>query len=395
MKIVRNKIKIMKAKSIKGNSAEEIKTALNDSMATGFNPTLAFVFISIKNDIDAVRMLLDQQGIQIFGATTGGEFTDGDIGAGSIAILLLDINPSQFKILLQDYRDKDPEAVAREMAGEAKEKFNNPSFIISTSVHATGESESLLGDPILRALESVTGKETIIWGGRAGDDFIFDETVVFTNYQSTKRGILLLVLDGDKIQVRGEAASGQKPVGTEKIITKAIGNWVYEIDHKPAAEMVLKYLGLNLTQEEAETFYPTNSMVVFSVSRDKGDPVLRGAGLFNWKNKSISILGSIKEGDKIRLTLPPDFEVIEEVSKNAERIKQEEMPEADALLMFSCIGRLGQFGPLIGDEIEGVRKVFNVPMAGFFTYGEFGRTKNGNNEFHNNTCCWVALKEKI
>ena len=385
----------MKAKSIKGNSAEEIKTALNDSMATGFNPTLAFVFISIKNDIDAVRMLLDQQGIQIFGATTGGEFTDGDIGAGSIAILLLDINPSQFKILLQDYRDKDPEAVAREMAGEAKEKFNNPSFIISTSVHATGESESLLGDPILRALESVTGKETIIWGGRAGDDFIFDETVVFTNYQSTKRGILLLVLDGDKIQVRGEAASGQKPVGTEKIITKAIGNWVYEIDHKPAAEMVLKYLGLNLTQEEAETFYPTNSMVVFSVSRDKGDPVLRGAGLFNWKNKSISILGSIKEGDKIRLTLPPDFEVIEEVSKNAERIKQEEMPEADALLMFSCIGRLGQFGPLNGDEIEGVRKVFNVPMAGFFTYGEFGRTKNGNNEFHNNTCCWVALKEKI
>jgi hypothetical protein len=230
--------------------------------------------------------------------------------------------------------------------------------------------------------------------GRAGDDFVFDETVVFTNHHSTKRGILLLVLDGDKIQVRGEAASGQKFVGTEKIITKAIDNWIYEIDHRPAAEMVLKYLGLNLTREEAETFNPTDNNVVFSISRDKGDPVLRSAGLFDWKNKSIFLLGSIKEGDKIRLTLPPDFEVVEEVSKNAERIKKEEMPEADALLMFSCIGRLAQFGPLIGDEIEGVRKVFNVPMAGFFTYGEFGRTKNGNNEFHNNTCCWVALKEK-
>jgi len=33
-------------------------------------------------------------------------------------------------------------------------------------------------------------------------------------------------------------------------------------------------------------------------------------------------------------------------------------------------------------------------MAGFFAYGEFGRTHSGNNEFHNNTCCWVALKEK-
>ena len=116
--------------------------------------------------------------------------------------------------------------------------------------------------------------------------------------------------------------------------------------------------------------------------------------MFDWKNKSIFILGSIKEGDKVRLTLPPDFEVVDEVSKDADRINNEEMPEVDALLMFSCIGRLGQFGPLVGDEIEGVRKVFNVPMAGFFTYGEFGRTKNGNNEFHNNTCCWVALKEK-
>ncbi|HLK29599.1 MAG TPA: hypothetical protein VKT28_13565 [Puia sp.] len=47
----------------------------------------------------------------------------------------------------------------------------------------------------------------------------------------------------------------------------------------------------------------------------------------------------------------------------------------------------------IKNEIQGMRKAFDVLMAGFFTYGEFGRTKNGDNEFHNNTC-WVALKEK-
>ncbi len=255
-----------------------------------------------------------------------------------------------------------------------------------------------LGDGVMAsfntAIEEVCGTHTIIWGGNAGDDLIFRETVVFTNHQSTKRGILLLVLNGDKIIVKGLAASGQKAVGTEKTITKTKRDWVYEIDDQPAAEMVLKYLGLNLTQEEAETFNPTDANVVLSVSRNNGKPVLRGVGQFNWKDKSIYILGSIKEGDKIRLTLPPDFEVVEEVSENAERIKQEEMPETDALLMFSCIGRLGQFGPLIGDEIESVQKVFNVPIAGFFTYGEFGRTKNGNNEFHNNTCCWVALKEK-
>ena len=383
----------MKAKSIKAKSPEEVQDALNNSLADGFKPTLAFVFASIKQDIDALRQLLDAHNIQIFGATTGGEFIDGDIGAGTIAILLVDMNPSHFKVLLHDYRDKDPEAVAWKMAVEAKERFKNPSFIISVSIHAREETELFLGEPLIRAIESVTGKETIIWGGRAGDDFVFNETVVFTNHQSTKRGIIMLVLDGDKILARGEAASGQKPVGTEKIITKTIGNSVYEIDHQPAADMVLKYLGLNLTQEEAETFYPAEG-IALSVSRDKGDPVIRGVGMFNWKTKSFHVLGNIHEGEKIRFTLPPDFEVIEEVKKNAEKIRQDELPEADALLMFSCVGRLGQFGPLIGDEIEGVRKVFNVPMAGFFTYGEFGRTKNGYNEFHASTCCWVALKEK-
>jgi transketolase N-terminal domain/subunit len=35
----------MKAKSIKGNSTEEIKTAFEQSKADGYKPTLAVVFI--------------------------------------------------------------------------------------------------------------------------------------------------------------------------------------------------------------------------------------------------------------------------------------------------------------------------------------------------------------
>ena len=384
----------MKAKSIKGNSTEEIKVALEQSLADGYQPTLACVFISIKQDIEAVSNLLDTHGIQIFGATSSGEFIDGDITNGGIAILLMDINPSNFEILLHDYRDKEPEAVAKEMASKAKEKFKNPSIILSTSFYARSELESLLGDQLIRTIESVVGKDMTVWGGRAGDDFVFDESVVFTNHLLTKRGIIMLVFDGDKIIATGEAASGQKPVGTEKLITKAVGNWIYEIDYKPAAEMVLKYLGLNLSPEEAETFNPSTMGIAFSVSRDKGEAIIRGVGMFNWNDNSVSVLGSIHEGDKVRFTLPPDFDVVEEVRINAEKIQHDEMPEADALLMFSCIGRLTQFGPLTGDEIEGVRKAFNVPMAGFFTYGEYGRARNGNNEFHNNTCCWVAIKEK-
>jgi hypothetical protein len=382
----------MKSKSIRGNSTAEIQSALHQCMADGFSPTLAFVFASIKQDLEAISALLDQNGIQIFGATTGGEFTDGDIGAGSIAMLLLDMNPAFFTILLKDYRDKDPQVVAKAMAQQAKEQFTNPAFIISISLELARSVE--LGEPILRAIETVTGTDTEIWGGRAGDDFLFQDTIVFSNHQSTKRGILLLVLDADKIQEAGQAASGQKPIGTEKTITKMVDNWIYELDNQPATDLVMKYLGLKLTEAETVAFNPINHNIMFSLARQKGDPVVRGVGAFNWQEKAIFILASINEGDKVRFTLQPDFEIVDEVISNAVTLKQSEMPDAEALVMFSCIGRLGQFGPLVSEEIEGIKNVFNVPIAGFFTYGEFGKTNHGNNEFHNSTCCWVALKEK-
>jgi hypothetical protein len=51
----------------------------------------------------------------------------------------MDINPANFKLLLLDYRDKEPEAVAREMAALAKERFKNPSIILSASFYSRGE----------------------------------------------------------------------------------------------------------------------------------------------------------------------------------------------------------------------------------------------------------------
>ncbi|MFZ1321059.1 MAG: hypothetical protein WAT71_05840 [Ignavibacteria bacterium] len=50
---------------------------------------------------------------------------------------------------------------------------------------------------------------------------------------------------------------------------------------------------------------------------------------------------------------------------------------------------------MTSEEIERVQEVWNAPFIGFFSYGKFGKSKNGKYEFHNNTCCVVALKEKI
>ena len=44
----------MEARSIKGNSVEEIKEALQQSMTSGFKLTLSIIFLSVKQDRDAV-----------------------------------------------------------------------------------------------------------------------------------------------------------------------------------------------------------------------------------------------------------------------------------------------------------------------------------------------------
>ena len=66
----------MKAQSIKGNSAQAIEAALEDQLGQGFNPTLAFVFLSIDQNRLSIARILDDKGIAVFGATTNGQFID-------------------------------------------------------------------------------------------------------------------------------------------------------------------------------------------------------------------------------------------------------------------------------------------------------------------------------
>jgi len=103
---------------------------------------------------------------------------------------------------------------------------------------------------------------------------------------------------------------------------------------------------------------------------------------------------NIQQGSKFRFSTPPDFDIVETVINNAKELKNTIQADADAVLIFSCAGRLAALGPMAQQENDGLAGVWNSPMAGFYSYGEFGRSVNGKHEFHSTTCSWVALKEK-
>ncbi len=121
----------MRAKSIKGSSTGEVNTALQQSMADGYKPTIAIVFISIKQDRKAVCEILHKEGIDILGATSSGEFIDGHKSEGEIAIMLFNIHKDDYCILVEDIAERSIEETATQMGKKALKKFNNPAFILS------------------------------------------------------------------------------------------------------------------------------------------------------------------------------------------------------------------------------------------------------------------------
>jgi hypothetical protein len=58
----------MKVKLLKGRSTGEIQSGLQQSIVDGFKPNLAIVFISVKQDREAICSLLSAEGVRIFGA---------------------------------------------------------------------------------------------------------------------------------------------------------------------------------------------------------------------------------------------------------------------------------------------------------------------------------------
>ena len=385
----------MKAKSIKGKSPEEIKSAVSESMADGFKPTLAIVFLSIQQDRQEVSEILNEQNLDIIGATSSREFIDGHQSEGEIAMLLLDIKKSDYSILFEDIGDRSMEDATNQVVHDAFQKFEKPAFILITTLLAS-DGRLLDGEGMVRHIEQLAGPEVTMFGGMAGDDITFTGTWIFTHGKSTDYGMAALVLDESKIELYGLAFSGWKPMGVFRTATKTEGNLIYTIDDRPALEMYMHYLGSEISSadDQIDFFDKIGVHYPFQIERENREPKMCNPIGYDREKQALICESDVPQGSRLRFSTPPDFDIIDTVISKAGELKNEVQAEADAILIFSCAGRLSALGPMAQQENEGLQKVWNAPMAGFYTYGEYGKGLNGKHEFHSTTCSWVALKEK-
>lgn len=379
----------MKAKTITGNSPAEIEAAIDESTRDGFKPTLAIITLTNIEYANVLQTLFDRNGIAIFGITAPQKFTGQGMESDDIVAMLMDMKPEHFSIVLNDYGESSAYEAGHQAGITGKSLFENPGFIISPI------DFRMSGDELIRGLTDTSGEDVSIMGGVAGNPEDFSG-ILFTNHLSSKGGLLALIIDRDKILVNGLAVSGWKPVGTTKKITKCEGSWVFTIDDEPAMNVIQRFLGddVIMSTNQASGLLPTDLGYPLQFERTAGNVIMKPALFFNTADRSVMIGGEVKDGDLFRFSLPPDFAVIDKVVESTRTIKEKEMPDADAILIFSCVGRLGTFGPMITTEIEGLAATWNKPMLGFFSLGEFGKLDEGRCEWHGTTVSWVALKEK-
>ena len=377
----------MKAKSIKGNSVEEIQTALLQSMADSFKPTLAIVFLAKEDAVPGITELLDKNGISIFGVSSFGHFIDKEHDRDSIIVMLMEMNRSAFMIECLETGSGSTVEIAGKIGKAGKTAFQKPAFIVASGGVKTN------GENIIEGIEEGAGSNVRIFGGLGANDFQTMRTFVFTNGKIVLDGVLSLILDEAKISLESFATGGCDPIGIFHTITKSEGNIVYTIDDQPAFDLVLRYCGKQ-NETLGQQIDVLNIVRQFQIQlhRENASYVMRTIMYANPEDKSVVFAGSLPQGSKVKFSILPGFEAVDNVVNEFKKFGKN-FPDADAMIMFSCQGREIAFGPWVNDEIDRLHKIWNVPMIGMFSFGEIGNGGDGKNEFYNMTCSLAILKE--
>jgi hypothetical protein len=363
-------------------SVDQIESHLQSARQTGLAPTLAIVFSSVAHDLAELSAIFAKSDIEVFGASASGEITNDEIHDESIAVMLLDTTRDAYRLNVFEGEGKTSYQVGQNVAEWARTVYDNPAFMVmSAGLHADGEK-------IVKGIIHTMEREVPLFGGLAATELGMPETFVLSTSQVLANGVVALIFDRNAVELQGIAQSGWKGIGTPKTVTKSEGNIVYKIDDEPVRDMYNKYL--NIGTDAADFALVAEYPLV--LMRDDGSSIIRAAMWFN-EDKSIVYAGSVPQGAKVRFSMSPGREIIEHAIEQMAEFNQQ-IPKSDAIVLFSCKSRHLAFGPMVEDEISGIHKLWNVPLVGFFTYGEIGPVPQGRCDFHNHTLVPVLIQEK-
>ena len=243
-------------------------------------------------------------------------------------------------------------------------------------------------DDLFAGLEENLPSERFLplWGGGANNDFNMGEpTYQYCDDEVISGGVSYALLSG-KAQAGWTVSHGCIPIGGEREVTRAKGNIIYEIDGKPATEVLKEYLPEQALADDRDWMrYAISLALCFKAPSYMKDEeyVVRGVPAVKMADGSITVQTEVQEGTSIWFSSRDKEKITTGFDRMAAQIKdQHGGAEPKLIFQFECATR----GKMMFREqekskiLEHFRQSVgpDVPWAGFYTAGEIGPVEQHN-----------------
>jgi len=256
-------------------------------------------------------------------------------------------------------------------------------------------TDGLAGDQqeIVRGAYSIVGAAVPLVGGCAGDDLRMKATFQLHDEEVLSNAVVAAALSSDTpfgIGVR----HGWRRLGEPMLVTRSAGNRVYEIDDAPALDVYLDRLDPPAeVRGDAAAFTRFAQTHPLGLAARRGEEHVRFIGEADFGERSLVCIAQVPQGARAWLMEGDDQSVLDATDAacgDALAALGDHPPLG--VLAFDCIARRGVLGEEgIRTEVARVASnVGDVPVAGFYTYGEIART-HGVSGFHNQTLVVLAV----
>jgi serine phosphatase RsbU (regulator of sigma subunit) len=225
-------------------------------------------------------------------------------------------------------------------------------------------------------------KDVVVAGGVSGHPAFELTSMVFTEAGILKEGAVAAALGGKTIQIINGYELNWVPIGRIMQVTKAEENNLIEIDGQPAAHVFKRYLGGGVLDG------PIGMRATFPIIVHRSGIQIARFPFEVLASGAIVCLGDIQNGDQIQFSYGHLDTILDKNEPLAQAFRQEQI---EGLFIFSCAARRVFMGD--ATELESLPFGNIVPVAGFFSYGEFYDV-GCSIESLTNTFTYLAFSEK-
>lgn len=362
--------------------------------APGALPEAALVFVFGCRECLMRQALLQRvhaayPGAHIAGCSTAGEICDVQVLDESLVVTAIAFEKSHAVTVTETLCDAEDSFVVGSRLASALPKDNLAhAFVLS-------DGSSVNGSALVEGLTLGLPPHVTVTGGLAGDADRFQETVVYHDGQAQAHCVSLIGLYGSALRVGFGSLGGWDPFGPDRLVTRAHGNVLYELDGRSALALYKTYLG-----EHAHGLPATALLFPLSLrTTEHPDGLVRTILAVNEAEQSMTFAGEIPLGATARL-MKANFDRLIDGAQGAARTSYEATGSVspDLAILISCVGRKLILKQRVEEEVEAVRDVLGVhtTLAGFYSYGEISPFSPGAHcELHNQTMTITTLREVL